>query len=133
MTAVVYIHGRGGDAAECGHYRALFPDCEVIGLDYYAQTPWEAEDEFHQAVRELKLRYDSIIMVANSIGAYYAMVAHLEGLARGRAQEKGIPYNLRRHIGIRLDSIVHKRLLAWSWSICYFRSYLAAEDIRKVL
>ena len=82
MTAVVYIHGRGGDAVEWGHYRALFPDCEVIGLDYHAQTPWEAEDEFHQAVRELKLRYDSIILIANSIGAYYAMVAHLEGLVR---------------------------------------------------
>lgn len=80
MTAVVYIHGRGGDAAECGHYRALFPDCEVIGLDYHAQTPWEAEDEIHHAVRELKLRYESIILIANSIGAYYAMVAHLEGL-----------------------------------------------------
>ena len=27
-------------------YRALFPDCEVIGFDYKAQTPWEAEREF---------------------------------------------------------------------------------------
>ena len=31
--AVLYIHGKGGSAAECEHYRPLFPDFEVIGLD----------------------------------------------------------------------------------------------------
>ena len=49
MDAVVYIHGQGGDAAECGHYRALFPDYEVVGLDYHAQTPWEAVCDFAKA------------------------------------------------------------------------------------
>lgn len=30
--AVLYIHGKGGTAAEAEHYRPLFPDCEVIGF-----------------------------------------------------------------------------------------------------
>ena len=39
---VVYVHGKGGPAQEAEHYKALFPDCEVIGFDYRSQTPWEA-------------------------------------------------------------------------------------------
>ena len=32
-TAVLYIHGKGGNAAEAEHYRSLLPDAEVIGFD----------------------------------------------------------------------------------------------------
>ena len=38
---ILYIHGKGGSAAECEHYKPLFPDCEVFGLDYQTFTPWE--------------------------------------------------------------------------------------------
>ena len=41
MNALIYIHGKGGSAAESEHYKPLFPDCEVIGLDYQTFTPWE--------------------------------------------------------------------------------------------
>ncbi len=30
---VLYIHGKGGSAGESEHYKPLFPECEVIGLD----------------------------------------------------------------------------------------------------
>ena len=43
---VVYVHGKGGSAQEAEHYKALFPDCEVIGFDYHARSPWEAAEEF---------------------------------------------------------------------------------------
>ena len=33
-NVVIYIHGKGGSAAESEHYKQLFPDYEVIGLDY---------------------------------------------------------------------------------------------------
>lgn len=32
-TAVLYIHGKGGNATEAEHYRDLFPECDVYGLD----------------------------------------------------------------------------------------------------
>lgn len=35
--AVVYIHGKGGNAEE--HYKDLFHDCDVIGLDYTGTIP----------------------------------------------------------------------------------------------
>ena len=43
---VVYVHGKGGSAEEAEHYSTLFPDSEVLGFDYRAQTPWEAREEF---------------------------------------------------------------------------------------
>lgn len=72
---VVYIHGRGGNVQEAEHYKPIFSDCDVIGFDYRAQTPWEAKKEFPDFFRILKRRYDSISIVANSIGAYFAMSA----------------------------------------------------------
>lgn len=44
--AVIYIHGKGGNAEEAIHYKPLFSDCDVIGLDYTEQFPWEAKEEF---------------------------------------------------------------------------------------
>ena len=49
MDAVLYIHGKGGSAAESGHYKPLFPDCTVTGLDYQTFTPWETGKEIRAA------------------------------------------------------------------------------------
>ena len=78
--AVLYIHGKGGSAAECEHYRPLFPDCEVFGLDYQTITPWETGAEIRTAVEELKAEYKSIILIANSIGAFFGMNAGIDRL-----------------------------------------------------
>lgn len=75
---MVYIHGKGGSPLECEHYRPLFPDSDVSGLCYKAFTPWEAGKEIHEAVTELRKKYDSIILVANSIGAFFSMNADIE-------------------------------------------------------
>ena len=75
---VVYIHGKSGSAAEADHYRALFPDREVIGFDYSAQTPWEAQKEFADFFESLSARAENIFLVANSIGAYFSLCALAE-------------------------------------------------------
>ena len=78
MKAVLHIHGKDGSPSESEHYKQLFPDCEVIGLDYQTFTPWETGIEIHKAVEELKTKYDSIILIANSIGAYFSMNAGID-------------------------------------------------------
>ena len=80
--AVLYIHGKGGSAAECEHYKPLFPDCEVFGLDYQTFTPWETGAEIHTAVEKLKAKYESIVLIANSIGAFFSMNAGIDHLLR---------------------------------------------------
>lgn len=73
--AVIYIHGMGGCAEEAIHYRSLFPDRRVIGFAYQAQTPWEAKEEFPVFFDSVAHRASSITIVANSIGAFFAMEA----------------------------------------------------------
>lgn len=78
--AVIYIHGKGGSAEESAHYEPLFPDCDVFGLDYKTFTPWETGEEILAAVVKLKEEYDSVILTANSIGAFFSMNAHIDTL-----------------------------------------------------
>ena len=80
MKTVLYIHGKGGNASESTHYENLFPDCKVIGLDYKTFSPWETGKEIHDAVASLKKEVESIILIANSIGAFFSMNANLNGL-----------------------------------------------------
>ena len=72
---VIYVHGKGGSAEEAKHYRPLFPDSDVIGFDYHAQTPWEAKEEFPRFFDLHSEGYDSVILIANSIGAFFSMNA----------------------------------------------------------
>ena len=72
---VVYVHGKGGSAEEAAHYKALFPDSEVIGFDYLAQTPWEAREEFPPFFAGLRQRCGSLTLIANSIGAFFSLSA----------------------------------------------------------
>lgn len=75
---IIYVHGKGGSAEEAKHYRPLFPDSDVIGFDYCAQTPWEAKDEFSRFFDLHSEGYHSVILIANSIGAYFSMNALAE-------------------------------------------------------
>ena len=72
---VVYVHGTGGSPAEAEHYKSLFPDSEVIGFDYRAQTPWEAKEEFPPFFAALRQRCGSLTLIANSIGAFFSLSA----------------------------------------------------------
>lgn len=72
---VIYIHGQGGSPEEAEHYQPLFPDAEVVGLHYTAENPWQAKEEFPKAFDALCQACHSVTLIANSIGAYFAMCA----------------------------------------------------------
>ena len=80
--SVLYVHGKCGSAAESERYRPLFPGCEVFGLDYQTSTPWEAGAEICAAAEKLKAEYESIILIANSIGAFFSMNAGIDSMIR---------------------------------------------------
>lgn len=73
--AILYIHGKGGSAAEAEHYKRLCPEYGVFGLDYQFSTPWETKPEIISGYESLKEKCGSVILVANSIGAFFAMNA----------------------------------------------------------
>ena len=84
MELVIYVHGKGGSAAESEHYKPLFPDKQVIGLDYKTFTPWETGAEIYDTVKRLSSEYDVITLIAKSIGAFFCMHAGIDGFI-GRA------------------------------------------------
>ncbi len=72
QNLVIYVHGKGGSAQEAEHYKLLFPKDEVIGFDYCSQTPWEAKEEFFTFFAGQRNRCEHLILIANSIGAFFA-------------------------------------------------------------
>ena len=78
QRVIIYIHGKGGSAEEANHYRPLFPGSDVVGLDYTSQNPWDAQDEFPRLFDSYSKGYDEVILIANSIGAFFAMCALAE-------------------------------------------------------
>ena len=120
---LIYIHGQYGSPEEAEHYRTLFPGYEVIGFDYKAQTPWEAEREFAEFFDGFKNggisdagpmnsgistsvpgegSTRSIGIIANSIGAFYAMCA-LSGRDIAAAYFISPIVDLERIEGVTLD------------------------------
>ena len=80
MNAVLFLHGLGGSAEEAEHYRPLFPDCDVIGLDYRGIAPWDAGKEIKEAVLKLCGKYESVRLIGYSLGAFLAMHAGIDTL-----------------------------------------------------
>ena len=76
---VIYVHGKGGSAQEAEHYGTLFPDAEVVGFDYRAQTPWECKGGIFAVCRAARALRQSCAC-GNSIGAYFSMCASAETL-----------------------------------------------------
>lgn len=72
-NTVIYIHGKNGSADECEFYKPLFPEYDVVGIDYKAETPWQARSEFPNLYNNLCENGDKVILIANSIGSYFAM------------------------------------------------------------
>lgn len=72
---IIYVHGKGGNADEAEHYKSLFPESDVIGFDYKSQNPWEAKKEFPAFFDLHAKNYSSVILIANSLGAFFSMLS----------------------------------------------------------
>lgn len=69
--AVVYIHGLYGSAKEAEDYSFLKDKYDVVGLDYKDGNPWELKEVIRNEFEKLVKNYKEIIVIANSIGAFY--------------------------------------------------------------
>jgi len=73
--ALLYIHGKNGNVEEMEYYKSFFSDYDIYGLDYKGVKPWEVKEEILTEYEKLSNDYDYISIIANSIGAYFAMNA----------------------------------------------------------
>ena len=72
-TLVIYIHGKDGSALEAAHYIPLFSECTVTGFDYKSVTPQNAITEFRGYFDTVSVGYDTVYLIANSIGAFFSL------------------------------------------------------------
>lgn len=74
-NAVIYIHGKGGNAEEVSYYKKFFNEnFDLIGFDYKSDKPWEAKEEFREFFDSIIPKYRKIILIANSLGAYFSLI-----------------------------------------------------------
>ncbi len=83
--AIMYIHGKGGSADEALRFKEIIKGYDLFGIDYKGNTPWDTKDELIEAYEKYAAEYDSITVIANSIGAYFTMNA-----MQGRSIEKAL-------------------------------------------
>ncbi len=70
---ILYIHGKGGCHSEAERYRKNCLGCDIIGIDYNDYLPWIVQNRIRSAYDKAHEIYDYIYVIANSIGAYFAM------------------------------------------------------------
>ena len=69
---VVYIHGLYGSIREAEDFSYLKDEYDVVGLDYNDGNPWELKDTIRNEFKKLTKNYQEVVVIANSIGAFYA-------------------------------------------------------------
>ena len=73
--AILYVHGMGGSAQEAEHYKELCPGFEVVGVEYEGYVPESVRDTIRRYYDEAQSKHESVYLIANSIGAYFSMLA----------------------------------------------------------
>ncbi len=73
--AILYIHGKGGSFKEAEAYKKNCPGFNIIGVDYNEYLPWVVQPKIKAYYDEICKKYDSVSLIANSIGAYFSMLA----------------------------------------------------------
>ena len=74
-NALLYIHGKGGNAEEAEQFKRYCEGYDVYGVDLKELTPWRAEKPIREAFEKLQTKHESVSILANSLGAYFAMLA----------------------------------------------------------
>ena len=66
-NAIVYVHGKGGNAEEANYYRKFFnDDFDIIGFDYKSGSPWDAKVEFSNYFDSIISEYNKTIQIGRA-------------------------------------------------------------------
>ena len=71
---ILYVHGKGGCSQEVENYN--LHGFDVIGVDYdNSYLPYIIRPQILKAYNMIREKYESVYILANSIGAYFAMLS----------------------------------------------------------
>ncbi len=133
--AIIYVHGKGGNASEADYYKKLCPGYDIYGIDYTECLPWIVREQIKTKYDELTKQYDEISLITNSIGTFFAMLA-LQKCELRKAYCISPILNMERLItdmmcwaGVSEDELKEKKEIATdfgetlSWEyLCYVRN-----------
>ena len=68
----IYIHGLFGSSEEANDFNFLKDKYDVVGLDYQDGNPWELKEIIQGQFKKLSEGYDEVLIIANSLGAFYS-------------------------------------------------------------
>lgn len=71
----LYVHGKGGSYKEEEIFQNYILNADVVGIDYDDYRPWITRDVILKSYLKLAPQYDEVNIIANSIGAYFSMLA----------------------------------------------------------
>lgn len=71
--AIIYVHGKGGSYLEAERYKQSCVGFDIVGVDYDKYLPWDVDVKIKAVYDNLAKEYEHISILANSIGAYFAM------------------------------------------------------------
>jgi len=71
--AILYIHGKGGSHLEAEQYKKNCSGFDIIGIEYNDYLPWVVQNQIRSAYDKAHESCGCIYVIANSIGAYFAM------------------------------------------------------------
>lgn len=70
---ILYIHGKGGNYLEAEQYKKNCVGYDIVGVDYNEYLPWIVQNQIKAVYDNLTKECEHISIIANSIGAYFAM------------------------------------------------------------
>ena len=127
MKVILYVHGMGGSSHEAEHYRKLCEGFDIIGVEYDGSFPSNAMDDIRSAYDEVHGKYEAVYVIANSIGAYFTMLA-LQGHEVEKAllispilNMESLILNMMERAGISEDELRRKgEIDSLSWKYLSF-------------
>ncbi|MCQ2554201.1 MAG: alpha/beta hydrolase [Clostridia bacterium] len=126
--AAIDIQGKGGNPEYSEIYRSLFKGYDVTGFDYRSEKPWDAKKEFSEFLGSIKGSYDSVTVIANSIGAYFLMLSDAEPdrtfLISPIADMEKLILNMMVWAGVSEDTLKEKKEIETSFGEILSYDYL---------
>ena len=71
--AIIYVHGKNGDFLEAEQYKKNCVGFDIVGVDYNDYFPWVVQGQIEAVYNQISREHKHIFLIANSIGAYFAM------------------------------------------------------------
>lgn len=119
---MIYIHGKDGNSNEADHYKKFLNDeYRIIGFDYKSQFPWEAKTEFQKYFADIASKYNEIVLIGNSIGAYFSLISLSENFIKKAmfispiVDMENLILNMMKRAGVSEEELRLKKVISTSF------------------